>query len=163
MDTPTFITQLLHASCPRNARKHTLHTMLIVIIEFMRTSVSSYTGTCTCTLKGPVWYLTYISVSLQSLPVCGWATSKESQHLRWHNSANNKGAFRLTAINRESHSHLCFCPLINTVQKYPVCFFTMANKMAIKAAHLLGRARGITLLSPFPPRRVLAVNLSHRK
>ena len=32
------------------------------------------------------------------------------------------------AINRESHSHLCFCTPVNTLQKYPVGFFTMANK-----------------------------------
>ena len=31
------------------------------------------------------------------------------------------------AINRESHSHLCFCALINTVQKKTARFFTMAN------------------------------------
>ena len=60
-----------------------------------------------------------------------------------------------------------FTPLFLRTSKHckniPLASSPWQIKMAIKTAHLLERARGITLLSPFPPRRGTAVNLSRRK
>ena len=83
-------------------------------------------------------------------------------YLRAHSDYDNS-VKPWKAIYRKSHSHLCFAHWWTLCKNIPFASSPRQIKMAIRAAHLLEWARGITLLSPFPPRRAPAVNLSRRK